>query len=149
MRYSIEKHMININLYIYRYIYIHVYLYNNVTSVCIFIGCWPWSIKGHTHRWRQILAIHVSRLVFLFSCPKNPSINHLDFYWIKTNRLHFPVCVYCNRSQKTSQRVKDNSHATRLRLVSYFFCSLHAVTSSVIYYSTHTEKCYLFVKYMQ
>ena len=21
-------------------------LYNNVTSVCIFIGCWPWSIKG-------------------------------------------------------------------------------------------------------
>ena len=22
-------------------------LYNNATSVCIFIGCWPWSIKGH------------------------------------------------------------------------------------------------------
>ena len=43
-------------------------IYNNVTSVFIFIGCWPWSIKGHTHRWvaRQI---HVSRLVFLFSCP--------------------------------------------------------------------------------
>ena len=25
---------------------------------------------------------HVSRLVFLFSCPKNPSMNHLNFYWI-------------------------------------------------------------------
>ena len=32
-----------------------------MTSVGIAIGCWPWSIKGHTHRWRQI---HVSRLVF-------------------------------------------------------------------------------------
>ena len=44
-------------------------IYNNVTSVFIFIGCWPWSIKGHTHRCvaRQI---HVSRLVFLFHAPK-------------------------------------------------------------------------------
>ena len=24
-----------------------------------------------------------------------------------TNRLHFSVCVYCNRSQMTSQRVKN------------------------------------------
>ena len=51
----------------------------------------------------------------------------------------------CNRSQKTSQRVKDNSHATRRRLVSSFFV---LCTPSVIYYSTHTEKCYLFVKYL-
>ena len=29
-------------------------LYNNVTSLCIFIGCWPWSMKAHTHRWLQI-----------------------------------------------------------------------------------------------
>ena len=45
------------------------------------------------------------------------------------------MCVYCNRSQKTSQRVKNNSHATRLLLV-FFSTSLHAVMSSVIY-STH------------
>ena len=30
------------------------------------------------------------------------------------------MCVYCNRSQNTSQRVKNNSHATPFRLVSYF-----------------------------
>ena len=48
------------------------------------------------------------------------------------------MCVSCNRSQKTSQRVKNNSHTTRLRVV--LCCSLHAVTSSVIYYSTHTRK---------
>ena len=62
---------------------------------------------------------HVSRLVFLFSCPQNPSINHLNFYCIKEIDYIFP-CVFCNRSQKTSQCVKNNSHATRLRLVSYF-----------------------------
>ena len=73
---------------------------------------------------------HVSGLVFLFSCPQNPSINHLNFYCIKQIDYIFP-CVYCNRSQKTLQRVKNNSLATRL----FFF--------------THcdTEKCYLFVKY--
>ena len=54
--------------------------------------------------------------------------------------LHFPVCVYCNRSQNTTQRVKNNSHATRLRLVSYTFRSLYAVASSVIYYSKHTRE---------
>ena len=43
-----------------------------------------------------------------------------EFLLYKTNRLHFSACVFCNRSQKTSQRVKNNSHATRLRLVSYF-----------------------------
>ena len=62
-------------------------LYNNVTSVSVFIGCWPWSIKGHTHRWRQI---HVSVLVFVFSCLQNSSINHLNFYCIKQNNTGAP-----------------------------------------------------------
>ena len=57
------------------------------------------------------------------------------------------MCVYCNRSQKMSQRVK-NSHTTPVDLVLYFFVLYTlAMTSSVIYYSTHTEKCYIFVKY--
>ena len=34
------------------------------------------------------------------------------------------MCVYCNTSQKTSHRVKNNSHSTSSRT----FCSLHAVT---------------------
>ena len=91
--------------------------------------------------------IHVLmfRLVFLFSCPNNPSINHLNFYCIKQIDNIFP-CVCRNRSQKTSQRVKNNSHAARLRLVSYFFVLCKEQKSSVIYYSTHTRKnvIYLF-----
>ena len=47
---------------------------------------------------------------FSFLMPQKP----FKFLLYKTNRLHFSVCVYCNRS---------------------LFCSLHAVTSSV----THTR----------
>ena len=115
-------------------------LYNNVTSVCIFICCWPWSIKGHVHRWRQIHVRSRQQICFSFFMPPKFFNKLSEFLLYKTNRLHFSLCVYCNRSQTTSQRVKNNSHATRLRLVSYFFCSLHAVTSFVIYYSTHTRK---------
>ena len=45
-------------------------LYNNVTSVCIFIGCWPWSIKGHTHRWRQIHVGWRQQTSFSFFMPQ-------------------------------------------------------------------------------
>ena len=138
--------------------------------MCIFIGCWPWSIKRHTHRWRRINAISRQRICFSFYMPKNPSINHLNFYCIKQIDKIFP-CVWtviyyiyyiyyiylkmhtevtllykCDLSQMTSQRAKNKKvlrHSTSSRLV--LSCSLHAVTSSVIYYSTHMEKCYLFV----
>ena len=42
---------------------------------------------------------------------------------------------YCNRSQMTSQHVKSKKVREWRDC-----CSLHAVTSSVIYYSTHTWK---------
>ena len=49
----------------------YITLYNNVTSVCIFIGCWSWSIKGHTHRWRQIHVRFTSAdLLFFFHAPQ-------------------------------------------------------------------------------
>ena len=46
--------------------------------------------------------------------------------------------MYCNRSQKTSQRVK-NSHATRLRLVSYFFV-LYTLWRHLSSITVHTRK---------
>ena len=64
-----------------------------------------------THRWRQIHVRSRQQTCFSF----------FIFICIKQRDYIFPrVCVYCNRSQKTSQRVKNNSHATRLCLVSYF-----------------------------
>ena len=72
-----------------------------------------------------------------FISPK--SFNKLfEFLLYKTNRYIFP-CVCTNRSQKTSQRVKNNSHA--------FFCSLHAVTLYVRYNSTHTRKNVVYFSY--
>ena len=118
--------------------------------MCTFIGCLV--VDGdllkdtHADGAKSTSDHYVSRLVFLFSCPQNPSINPFEFLLHKTNRLHFPVCVYHNRSQNTPQRVKNNSrHSTSSRVV--FFCSLHAVTSSVIYYSTqvHTRKNVLYL----
>ena len=44
---------------------------------------------------------HVSRLVFLFSCPKNPSINHLNFYCIKQTDYIFPyVCTVIDHRRR-------------------------------------------------
>ena len=52
----------------------------------------------------------------------------VHFHWLLNviySRTHTQLmCVYCNRSQKTSQRVDNNDHATQqslLRLVSYVF----------------------------
>ena len=60
------------------------FLYNNVTSVCIFIGCWPWSIKGHTHTdGVKSTSDHVSRLVFLFSCPQKSFNKPFEFLLYK------------------------------------------------------------------
>ena len=91
---------------------------------------------------------HVNRHVFLFSCPQNPSINNLNFHCIKQIDNIFPcVHMYCNRSQKTSQRVKNNGHATRLHVMSYFsvLYTLWRHMWSIQY--THMEKCNLFVLY--
>ena len=81
---------------------------------------------------------HVSRLVFLFSCPQNPSINHLNFNCIKQIDYILP-CVYCNRSQKMSQCVKNNSHhSISSRVV--LFCSLHTDVICDLLQYIHTQK---------
>ena len=50
-----------------------------------------WSIKKNDVK---STSDNISRLVFLFSCPQNPSINHLNFYCIKQIDYIFPcVCV--------------------------------------------------------
>ena len=43
----------------------------------------------------------------------------------KTNRFYVVVRVHCNRSQK---------------MPLHSFCSFHAMTSSLIYYSTHAQQ---------
>ena len=82
---------------------------------------------------------HIIKLVFLFSYPPNPYNKPFEFLMHETDRLHFPVRANCNRSQKPSQREKNKSHATRLRLVSHFlfFSRCDIICDPLLLYSTH------------
>ena len=64
-----------------------------------------------------------------------------------TNKLHFSVCVYCNRSHITSQRAKNKKVRHETKSSGVDCCSLHAVTSYLIYYSTHTRKNVIYLFY--
>ena len=52
------------------------------------------------------------------------------------------MCVYCNRSQKTSQRVKGNSHATRLHVRLLWSITVHTLphTRENVIYLFYTIK---------
>ena len=123
------------------------YLYCNVTSVCIFIGCWPWCIKGHTHRWRQIHVGSRQQTCFSFFMPRKSFNKLFEFLLYKTNRLHFSACVYCNRSQKTSRRLKNKSKSSGVTVVLYTLWRL--LWSITVHMHTRKNVIYWFVEYKQ
>ena len=73
--------------------------------------------------WFKIFKFHLN-------CSQKSFNKPFEFLLYKTNRLHFSRCVYFPWQQ--------SRHSTSSRVV--LFCSLHALTSSVIYHSTHTRK---------
>ena len=107
--------------------------------MCIFIGCWQWSIKRHTRRWRQIHVRSRQPTCFSFFMPLKYFNKRLNFYWIKQMDYITGDVTAC---------IKNNSDATRLSSRVVRFCSLHAVSSSVIYYSTHTHKNVIYLLYI-
>ena len=121
-KYRVKKH---ISFFFQRF-----YLYMKCCSMTSLTWLlWTFSLVvasdllGHTRRWRQIHVRSTSLDLFLsFPMPQNHAkflINHLNFYCTKQIDYIFSMSVYCNRSQKTLQHVKNNSHVTRLRLGSY------------------------------
>ena len=110
-------------------------LYNNTCSFCIFIGRELCVIKVHTHGWRQLMAW--SNLANLFRgsshdfCQLYYSIKQIDFIFLC-------FCTVIDHRWRHSAW-RTESHA--LDCVScVLFCSSHAMTSSVIYYSTDARK---------
>ena len=101
------------------------------------VGCWK---PGWNGCFQNLSAgCWISYPGFVQPAPGWVSIT--DFHL--TNRLHFPVCVcvYSNWPQMTSQRrAKNKKSMTRDEVEWRDCCFLHAVsvTSSVVYYSTHT-----------
>ena len=61
-----------------------------------------------------------------------------------TNRLHFSVCVYCNRSQMTSAGKEQKKYKTKSSGVTVVLYTLRRLLWSI---AVHTEKCNLFVSY--
>ena len=78
-----------------------LFVFHTITwLLCAFSLVVDHDLLKDTHRWRQITS---ADLFFFFRAPK--SFNKpFEFLLYKTNKLHFLVCVYCNRSQRTSQR---------------------------------------------
>ena len=110
-------------------------LYNNTCSFFIFIGRELCVIKVHTHGWRQLMAW--SNLANLF---RGSSHDFCQLYY-NIKQIDFIFLCFCtvidHRWRHSVWRTK--SHA--LDCVScVFFCSSHAMTSSVIYYSTDARK---------
>ena len=110
-------------------------LYNNTCSFCIFIGRELCVIKVHTHGWRQLMAW--SNLANLF---RGSSHGFWQLYY-NIKQIDFIFLCFCtvidHRWRHSVWRTK--SHA--LDCVScVLFCSSHAMTSSVIYYSTDARK---------
>ena len=110
-------------------------LYNNTCSFCIFIGRELCVIKVHTHEWRQLMAS--SNLTNLF---RGSSHDFCQLYY-NIKQIDFIFLCFCtvidHRWRHSVWRTK--SHA--LDCVScVLFCSLHAMTSCVIYYSTEARK---------
>ena len=89
---------------------------------------------------------HVSRLVFLFSCPSNPSINHLNFYCIKQIEYIFPcVCTVIDHRRRHSVY---RTTVTPLDFVScrtFLFFTRCGVICGLSVQHTHTERCNVFV----
>ena len=111
-------------------------IYFNTCSFCIFIGRELCVIKVHTHGWRQLIAW--SNLANLF----RGSLHDFSQLYYNIKQIDFIFLCFCtvidHRWRHSVWRTK--SHDTRLRLVRPFFCSLHAMTSSVIYYSTDARQ---------
>ena len=115
--------------------YNYIFLYNNTCSFCIFMGRELCVIKVHTHGWRQLMAW--SNLANLF---RGSSHDFCQLYY-NIKQIDFIFLCFCtvidHRWRHSVWRTK--SHA--LDCVScVLFCSSHAMTSSVIYYSTDAGK---------
>ena len=85
-------------------------LYNNVTSVCVFIGCWPWSIRWHTYRsWDTDLIGYDTRYLFV-DRPLSVS-NHLFI-----NQSHHHEINHCQYQTRENQRRNQRSQMVFYRL---------------------------------
>ena len=123
----------------YKYIYIHILYTCNIHLVYIYCNYTVQEIMRIIFTCGNFLKPNQDQARIKLTTFRLHVLIYTSILYL-TNRLHFPVCVYCNRSQMTSQRVKNK----KVRESTFFtrcdvFCDLLQYT--------YTEKCYLFVLY--
>ena len=145
-------------VYIYIYIlyrlvrntHIHNYntLYINVTFVCIFIGCWPWSIKGHTQIASNQCQITSADLFFFFHAPQILQ----NTIWIFIVYIYIKLYFYCLSDSVFIQIglciPLAASHYFRPRTIYYYNIFLPSYNFNLSMHSKRTckEKYYLPIK---
>ena len=97
----------------------YIHLYNNVT-VCIFIGCSPWSIKGDTYRWRQIHVRSRQETCFVFFVPEKSLNKPFGVVLYKRNRFPF-VCTVIDHRDVTACKEQQSRHSTSSHVVLFLF----------------------------
>ena len=73
--------------------------------------------------------------------PRKSFNKPFEFLLYRTNRLHFSVCVFCNRSQKTSQR--DDFVSCRTFL---FFTRYDVICELLQYTHAHSSRALNFLQ---
>ena len=117
----------------------YIAIYTITWLLCAFSLVVDRDLLNDTHRWRQIHVRSRQPTCFSFFMPPKYFNKLLNFYWIK--QMDYIT-------EDVTAWIKNNSDATRLSSRVVRFCSLHAVSSSVIYYSTHTHKNVIYLLYI-
>ena len=117
----------------------YIAIYTITWLLCPFSLVVDSDLLNDTHRWRQIHVRSRQPTCFSFFMPLKYFNKRLNFYWIKQMDYITGDVTAC---------IKNNSDATRLSSRVVRFCSLHAVSSSVIYYSTHTHTNVIYLLYI-
>ena len=114
-------------------------LHNNVTYLCIFIGCWPWSMKAHTQMASNPRQI-TSADLFSFLHARKFFNKPFEFLLYKTYRLHFSVYV-CTVIDHWRRHSVERTTVTPLDIVSSrTFFVLYTLWHHLWSITVHTRK---------
>ena len=105
-------------------------LYIITWLLCVFSLVVDHDLLKDTHA--QMTSNACQRTCFSFFMPQKSFNKPFEFLLYKTNRLQFPN--YCNRPQKTSQRVKNNGHSTSSYVVLFVLYKLWEFVIAEVHY---------------
>ena len=111
------------NINMYKYIYIHILYTCNIHLVYIYCNYTVQEIMRIIFTCGNFLKPNQDQARIKLTTFRLHVLIYTSILYL-TNRLHFPVCVYCNRSQMTSQRVKNKKVRHETWLLFFTRCDI-------------------------